>query len=133
MSATKHYIDTNCYHDESTGTFKFNDGYPDIAPEHIMRQRLYNAGLLKHEPEIKRNSDEPFKYNCDDLTRHQFYQAINSNCTVQIDEEWYNTYLDMQQPSHWLCTVKWYEKGAVLPNIKLILSLPLGMKKSHFG
>lgn len=105
MSATKHYIDTNCHYNETTGNFEFNDGFPKKAPDEIMRRRLHKAGLLKNE------SNKQFQYNSNDLSRHQFYQALYSGMTVHIDEQWYNTYLDMVTPSHWLCTVQWYERN----------------------
>lgn len=108
MSATKHYIETNCYYDKDTDKFKFIDGYKESAPNHIMQQRLINAGLAK-----KSSSNQVFKYDCSDFERHQFYQKLHSEETVAIDEQWYNTYLEMIQPSNWICVVNWSDKDII--------------------
>lgn len=105
MSATKSYVDANCFYNKATGKFDFTDNYSDSPPSHIMRQRLHNAGLLK---------DHLFKYNCSDLERHKFYQKLHRGVTVRIDEQWYNTYLEMQQPSNWLCTVQCRENSKLV-------------------
>lgn len=106
MSATKQYIEANCYYNESTNKFDFKDSYSDNPPNHIMQQRLRNAGLKKDNSSL-----EIFRYSCNDLERHKFYQKLHRGVTVKIDEEWYNTYLEMQQPSNWLCTVQWFDNG----------------------
>lgn len=108
MSATKHYIETNCYYDKNTDKFNFIDGYEESAPKHIMQQRLRNAGLDKNP-----SSNKVFRYDCSDLKRHEFYQKLHSEETVGIDEQWYNTYLEMIQPSNWLCVVKWSDSGSI--------------------
>ncbi len=129
MSATKHFLDTNCDYNESSGTFQFNDGYPEHAPDYIMRNRLRRAGFIET---IKRNGNEPFTYNCDDLTRHRFYQAIFSNSMVEIDEEWYNTYLDLQEPSHWLAVIVWYEKDSTKTEQKVDFITTVGDERIAF-
>lgn len=108
MSATKKFIETNCYYDEDTNKFEFIDGYEESAPKHIIQQRLRNAGLDKNL-----SSNQVFKYNCSDLNRHKFYQKLHSKETVAIDERWYNTYLEMIQSSNWLCVVKWSDNDSI--------------------
>lgn len=108
MSATKHYIETNCYYDKDTDKFKFIDGYKESAPNHIMQQRLINAGLAK-----KSSSNQVFKYDCSDLEQHVFYQKLHAKETVAIDEQWYNTYLEMIQPSNWICVAKWSDNDSI--------------------
>lgn len=112
MSATKRYIENNCYYDKDTDKFKFIDGYEESAPNHIMQQRLINAGLAK-----KSSSNQVFKYDCSDLERHKFYQILHANETVKIDVQWYNKYLEMIQPSNWVCVVKWLDNNNVVEHL----------------
>ncbi|BDA76071.1 hypothetical protein CAL7716_102370 (plasmid) [Calothrix sp. PCC 7716] len=111
MSATKHFINTNCFIDETTGTYRFKDGFPQSAPEHIMQQRLANAGLID-----KTQQQKQFNYECSDLDKHKFYQAINNGKKVKIDSTWYNVYLDME-PYEYNCNVQWFENNATFTKV----------------
>lgn len=103
MSATKRYIESNCFFNELTGQIQFKDGFAQSAPEYIMQQRLANAGLLdKHQQE------KQFNYECSDINRHKFYQTINKGKKVKIDLTWYNVYLDME-PYEYNCHIQWLE------------------------
>lgn len=90
------------------------------------------ASFLKDEPQVQLEDNEPFKYNCDDLKRHQFYQALYSGAIVKIDEEWYNTYLDMLVPSNWLCTVKWLEKDGSIGENQIDFIITIDSDKIAF-
>lgn len=105
MSATKNYIDANCYYNKSSNKFNFIDGYEESAPTHIMQRRFKNAGI--------NNEQKIFKYDCDDLEKHKFYQALYQNRTLLIDVQWYNTYLEMVNPANCLCVVNWIEDGNI--------------------
>lgn len=101
MSATKQYLITNCNWNDETGKFVFKDGYGEKAPEHIIQQRLANAGLDKQQK-------KQFNYECSDIDRHKFYQTINNGKKVKIDSIWYNVYLDME-PYEYNCYIQWLE------------------------
>ncbi|NJN07515.1 MAG: hypothetical protein HC815_05810 [Richelia sp. RM1_1_1] len=125
MSATKHYIDKNCYYDNVTGGIKFIDGYEEKAPTHIMQQRLKNAGLTEKSPQNK-----VFKYDCSDLERHEFYQRLHNEETLSINTQWYNTYLEMVHPSNWVCVVEWSENGKMK---ELLVDFVVVINKDKFA
>lgn len=127
MSATKRYIESNCFYDDYTGTFQFKDGFnQSAAPDHIMQQRLANAGLLD-----KHQEKEQFNYECSDIDRHKFYQAINNGKKVKIDSTWYNVYLDMS-PYEYNFYIQWLENDKTSTKLLIDFVVRIGNEMIAF-
>lgn len=114
-----------CYLDDNTGVYAFKDGYGAEAPDHIMQQRLANAGLLDKQQK------QQFNYECSDINRHKFYQAINKGETVKIDSTWYNVYLDMQ-PYEYNCYIQWFENDGASTKILIDFVVKIGNEMIAF-